>query len=107
MLMFMKSSTEGLRALLYLTAYCNDRVRAAQGDDEKELFQGYVDLMIPICKSLGSDLGFRVCETAIQVYGGYGYSRDYPVEQFMRDCKIASLYEGTNGIQALDLWDEN
>ena len=103
MLMFMKSSTEGLRALLYLTAYCVDRVRAAEEEDEKELFQGYVDLMIPICKSLGSDLGFRVCETAIQVYGGYGYSRDYPVEQFMRDCKIASLYEGTNGIQALDL----
>ena len=103
MLMFMKSSTEGLRALLYLTAYCVDRVRAAEEEEEKELFQGYVDLMIPICKSLGSDLGFRVCETAIQVYGGYGYSRDYPVEQFMRDCKIASLYEGTNGIQALDL----
>ncbi|MGO9373370.1 MAG: acyl-CoA dehydrogenase, partial [Syntrophobacteraceae bacterium] len=103
MLMFMKSSTEGLRALLYLTAYCVDRVRAAEGEEEKELFQGYVDLIIPICKSLGSDLGFRVCETAIQVYGGYGYSRDYPVEQFMRDCKIASIYEGTNGIQALDL----
>ena len=103
MLMFMKSSTEGLRALLYLTAYCIDRVRAAETEEEKELFQGYVDLMIPICKSVGSDLGFRVCETAIQVYGGYGYSRDYPVEQFMRDCKVASLYEGTNGIQALDL----
>ena len=103
MLMFMKSSTEGLRALLYLTAYCVDRVRTAEIEEEKELFQGYVDLMIPICKSVGSDLGFRVCETAIQVYGGYGYSSDYPVEQFMRDCKIASLYEGTNGIQALDL----
>jgi alkylation response protein AidB-like acyl-CoA dehydrogenase len=103
MLMSMKSSTEGLRALLYLTAYCIDRVRAAETEEEKDLFQGYVELMIPICKSVGSDLGFRVCETAIQVYGGYGYSRDYPVEQFMRDCKIASLYEGTNGIQALDL----
>ncbi len=103
MLMFMKSSTEGLRALLYLNAYCIDRVRASETEEEKELFQGYVDLMIPICKSVGSDLGFRVCETAIQVYGGYGYSRDYPVEQFMRDCKVASLYEGTNGIQALDL----
>ncbi len=103
MLMFMKSSTEGMRALLYLTAYCVDRVRIAETEEEKELFQGYVDLMIPICKSVGSDLGFRVCETAIQVYGGYGYIRDYPVEQLMRDCKIASLYEGTNGIQALDL----
>ncbi len=44
-----------------------------------------------------------MCETAIQVYGGYGFISDYPVEQFLRDCKIASLYEGTNGIQALDL----
>ncbi len=103
MLMFMKSSTEGLRALLYTTAYCADRVRSSENEEEKQLFQGYVDLLIPICKSVGSDLGFKVCETAIQVYGGYGYIQEYPVEQQMRDCKIASLYEGTNGIQALDL----
>jgi len=103
MLMSMKSSTEGIRALLYLVAYCIDRARVAETAEEKELFQGYVDLLIPVCKSVGSDLGFRVCETAIQVYGGYGYCSEYPVEQFMRDCKIASLYEGTNGIQALDL----
>ncbi len=103
MLMSMKCSTEGMRALLYLAGYCIDKVRVAETPEEKELFQGYVDLMIPVCKSVGSDLGFRVCETAIQVYGGYGYCSDYPVEQFMRDCKIASIYEGTNGIQALDL----
>ncbi|SFM51048.1 acyl-CoA dehydrogenase [Thermodesulforhabdus norvegica] len=103
MLMFMKSGTEGLRALMYLAAYCIDRAEVAQNDEERELFQGYVDLLIPICKSVGSDLGFRICETAIQVYGGYGYIKEYPVEQFLRDCKIASIYEGTNGIQALDL----
>jgi len=103
MLMFMKSSTEGMRALLYLAAYCIDRVRAAQSEEEKERFKGYVDLLIPICKSVGSDLGFRVCETAIQIYGGYGYITEFPVEQLLRDCKIASIYEGTNGIQALDL----
>ncbi len=103
MLMEMKSTVEGLRALMYLASYCIDRSRTASDEQERELFQGHVDLLIPICKSLGSDLGFRVCETAIQVYGGYGYSSEYPVEQFLRDCKIASLYEGTNGIQALDL----
>jgi alkylation response protein AidB-like acyl-CoA dehydrogenase len=103
MLMFMKSSTEGLRALLYFAAYCIDRVRVAETDEERELFEGYLDLLIPICKSVGSDLGFKVCETAVQVYGGYGYIQEYPVEQFLRDCKIASIYEGTNGIQALDL----
>jgi hypothetical protein len=103
MLMFMKSSTEGLRSMLYLTAYCIDRVETAANDEERELFQGHVDLLIPICKSVGSDLGFRVCETAVQIYGGYGFTQEYPVEQHLRDCKIASLYEGTNGIQALDL----
>lgn len=103
MLMFMKSSTEAMRAMLHLAAYCIDRERVAQTEEERELFQGHVDLLIPICKSVGSDLGFRVCETAIQVYGGYGFISEYPVEQFLRDCKIASLYEGTNGIQALDL----
>jgi alkylation response protein AidB-like acyl-CoA dehydrogenase len=103
MLMFMKSSTEGLRAMLYLAAYCLDRVRIAESDEERELYQGHLDLLIPICKSVGSDLGFRVCETAVQVYGGYGFTTEYPVEQMLRDCKIASIYEGTNGIQALDL----
>ncbi len=103
MLLFMKSSTEGMRAMLYMAAYCLDRVRAAESEEERELYQGHLDLLIPICKSVGSDLGFRVCETAIQVYGGYGFTTEYPVEQMLRDCKIASIYEGTNGIQALDL----
>ena len=103
MLMFMKASTEGIRGLLHLTAYCIDRTEVAETEEERELYQGYVDLLIPIVKSVGSDLGFRVCETAVQVYGGYGYTSEYPVEQFLRDCKIASIYEGTNGIQALDL----
>jgi hypothetical protein len=48
-------------------------------------------------------MGFRVCETAMQCYGGYGFCSDYPIEQYLRDTKILSLYEGTNGIQALDL----
>lgn len=103
MLMFMKSSTEGMRAMLYMAAYCLDRVRIAESPEERELYQGHLDLLIPICKSVGSDLGFRVCEVALQVYGGYGFTSEYPVEQMLRDCKIASIYEGTNGIQALDL----
>jgi hypothetical protein len=103
MLLFMKSSTEGMRAMLYMAAYCLDRVRVAESPEERELYQGHLDLLIPICKSVGSDLGFRVCETALQVYGGYGFTSEYPVEQMLRDCKIASIYEGSNGIQALDL----
>ncbi len=103
MLMFMKSTIEGIRALLYYAAYCMDRASIAETEEEREKFQGYVDILIPVCKAYGSDMGFRVCETAIQVYGGYGYCTDCPVEQYLRDCKIASIYEGTNGIQALDL----
>ena len=103
MLMFMKSFTEGLRALLYYVGFCEDMIRSTTSDEEKEKYQDFVDILIPVCKAYGSDMGFRVCETAIQVLGGYGYCQEYPVEQFLRDCKIASIYEGTNGIQALDL----
>ena len=103
MLLWMKAHVEGLRALMYWVAHCLDISEATEDEAEKEKNHGFVELLTPICKSWGSDIGFRVCELAIQVYGGYGYTSEYPVDQFMRDCKIASIYEGTNGIQALDL----
>jgi alkylation response protein AidB-like acyl-CoA dehydrogenase len=103
MLMSMKSLSEGLRALLYYAGFCHDMVRAAESDAERERYQDFLDILIPICKAYGSDVGFRACETAVQVHGGYGYCQEYQVEQHLRDCKIASIYEGTNGIQALDL----
>jgi hypothetical protein len=62
-----------------------------------------VELLTPIVKAYTTDQGFRICETAIQVYGGAGYTQDYPVEQYCRDSKIFSIYEGTNHIQAMDL----
>jgi hypothetical protein len=70
---------------------------------EKENMQNLVDFMTPIIKAYCSDMGFRVCETAIQCLGGYGFCKDYPLEQYLRDAKIMSLYEGTNGIQSMDL----
>lgn len=103
MLMWMKSMTEGIRSLLYYASYCEDRVKTAKSLEEASKYQGFLDILIPICKSYASDMGFRCTELAIQVHGGYGYCREYPVEQCMRDCKIASIYEGTNGVQALDL----
>jgi alkylation response protein AidB-like acyl-CoA dehydrogenase len=103
MLMWMKSVTEGMRALLYYAAYCEDRVHISSNEEETAKYQGFLDILIPICKAWSTDMGFRVTELAVQVHGGYGYCREYPVEQFMRDCKISSIYEGTNGIQALDL----
>ena len=103
MLTQMKAYVDGVRALLYYSGYCIDRERAASTPEEKERWMGLVELLTPICKAYGSDMGFRVCETAIQVHGGYGYCCEYMVEQFARDCKITSIYEGTNGIQAMDL----
>ncbi len=102
-LMWMKSVTEGIRSLLYYAHYCEDRVRTAKDPEEAAKYHGFLDILIPICKAWSSDMGFRVTEMAVQIHGGYGYCREYPVEQCLRDVKIASIYEGTNGIQALDL----
>ncbi|MBI5572195.1 MAG: acyl-CoA dehydrogenase [Desulfomonile tiedjei] len=103
MLLWMKSVTEGIRSLLYYCAYCVDRSRSALTTEEAALWLGFVDLLIPVCKAWSTDMGFKVTELAVQIHGGYGYCREYPVEQFLRDIKITSIYEGTNGIQALDL----
>jgi alkylation response protein AidB-like acyl-CoA dehydrogenase len=101
-LLWMKAHVEGIRALNYFTAYCMDMAKAMP-DKEKENWQGFVELLTPVCKAYSSDKAMEVCSKAIDVYGGYGYCQEYPVEQYMRDCKIACIYEGTNGIQALDL----
>jgi hypothetical protein len=105
MLLDMKSRVEGIRALIVKLARHEDSVQQYRGkDDAKAAYhQGQVDLLVPLVKAYGSDQAFRVCETAIQTYGGAGYTRDYPVEQYCRDAKIFSVYEGTNHIQAMDL----
>lgn len=102
-LLWMKSYIEGIRALNYYTALCIDRRNAETDNDLKSAAGALVEFLTPVCKAYSSDMSWDICEQAIQVYGGYGYCGDYPVEQFARDSKIASLYEGTNGIQAIDL----
>ena len=103
MLLWMKAQVEGMRALLYYGAYLVDKEEVLEDGDEKDRCTGILEVLTPICKAYCSDIAFRVTEVAMQVYGGYGYCAEYPIEQFMRDVKIASLYEGTNGIQSLDL----
>ena len=103
MLMRQKAYSEGMRAMMLFVAYCVDRVHAAEDDRTRDKYQGFVEIMTPICKAYCSDMGFRVAEWALQCHGGYGYIAEYPAEQYLRDVKIASLYEGTNGIQAMDL----
>ncbi len=103
MLISMKSSVEGMRSLLYYAGYLSDQIAVADDEAEKTRLQGMVDLLIPICKGYVTDKAFEVCSTGVQVYGGYGYIREYPQEQLLRDCRITMIYEGTNGIQAMDL----
>jgi hypothetical protein len=103
MLMTMKAYAEGLRALIYRSAYYADLAEVATDPQEKEYCVNMIDLLIPIVKAYSTDMAFRLTEWAIQVHGGYGYCGEYPVEQLCRDVKITSIYEGTNGIQAMDL----
>ncbi len=93
---------QAMRALLMQTSYYIDMSRVTKGE-EQERYASYVEVLTPICKAWASDWGFRVTEMCLQVFGGYGYTQEYPAEQYLRDAKIASIYEGTNGIQALDL----
>lgn len=102
MLLWMKSQVEAMRMLTLLAAYSADMSRVEKGDTAKEA-GALLDFLIPLCKAGNSDLAWLVTSEAIQVYGGYGYCSEYPVEQLARDCKILSLYEGTNGIQSIDL----
>ncbi len=103
MLLNMKAYVDGMRSFVYYTALCFDRAAGADTEEEKQKYHGMVELLTPIIKSYCSDRGFDICVQAIQVYGGYGFTKEYPVEQLTRDCKITSIYEGTNGIQAMDL----
>ncbi|MFH1434572.1 MAG: acyl-CoA dehydrogenase [Pseudomonadota bacterium] len=103
MLLWMKAHVEGIRAMNYFVACCQDRSEIAGNDDEKQKWLGFVELLTPVLKAYCSDKAVEICSMGIDVYGGYGYCQDYPMEQYLRDAKIACLYEGTNGIQALDL----
>ena len=102
-LLWMKAHVEGMRSLCSFTAYAFDMSKIVEAEEEKAKYVGLTDLLTPIVKAYCSDKGVLICSMAMDVYGGYGYCSEYPVEQYMRDAKIAPIYEGTNGIQALDL----
>lgn len=87
----------GLRGLMLYAAHLFD-LEKKEGEEVKSI----IDFLIPICKGFGTDEGMQMCLESIQVHGGYGYCTEYGVEQLARDVKIATIYEGTNGIQAID-----
>jgi len=103
MLLEMKSHVEGMRSFTYYTANCFDKAVIGKTQDERDKNKMLSELLTPVLKTYNSQKGFEMCVKSMQVYGGAGYTKDYPVEQLTRDCKIASIYEGTDGIQAMDL----
>ena len=102
MLLWQKSVVEGLRALMLRVALYADLSKHGPAEDRAK-YNNFLELLTPICKAYGSEMGFRVTDYAMLCLGGYGYCREYGIEQHMRDVKIASIYEGTNGVQAMDL----
>ena len=103
MLLAQKTYVEGGLALCLEGAMLVDRKKYAASEDERALSAGLLDLLTPIIKSWPSQFCLEANSLAIQVHGGYGYTREYPVEQFYRDNRLNPIHEGTHGIQGLDL----
>ncbi|MGH3329029.1 MAG: acyl-CoA dehydrogenase [Streptomycetales bacterium] len=104
-LMLQKCYAEGLRALVLYTATLQDAIFAAEARGEADEATARVnDLMLPIVKGYGSEKSYELLSQSLQVLGGSGYLQDYPIEQYLRDSKIDTLYEGTTGIQSMDLF---
>ena len=102
-LMTMRAYNEGCRALAGWVARALDLMEHAEDAQERQRAEDFTALMTPIVKALFTDLGFEATSMGMQVYGGHGYIRDHGMEQYVRDARIAMIYEGTNGVQALDL----
>jgi hypothetical protein len=101
MLIEQKAHAEGLRALFVYTAWVLDQARLHPEDEHRARLG---DLLLPLVKGYSSEKAYELLAQSLQVYGGSGYTKDYPIEQYIRDAKIDTLYEGTTGIQGLDLF---
>jgi alkylation response protein AidB-like acyl-CoA dehydrogenase len=104
-LMDQKAHVEGMRALVYYTASIQDEIALAEasGEEHEDLIR-LNDLLLPMVKGYGSEKSYELLAQSLQIFGGSGYCRDYPIEQYIRDAKIDTLYEGTTGIQGMDLF---
>jgi len=103
MLMEAKALTEGLRALMLWGGLQVDLSHHAESEEERQRADDLVSLLTPVIKGYGTDKGFEVAVNCQQVYGGHGYIREWGMEQYVRDARIAQIYEGANGVQAMDL----
>jgi alkylation response protein AidB-like acyl-CoA dehydrogenase len=103
MLLTMRAYIEGCRALSGWVAREIDILQRSTDEDAKLIADDFTALLTPVVKALFTDLGFEISSTALQCYGGHGYIRDHGMEQYVRDARISMIYEGANGVQALDL----
>ncbi|WP_416758539.1 acyl-CoA dehydrogenase C-terminal domain-containing protein [Pseudomonas sp. BNK-6] len=103
MLLTMKAFNEGNRALAYFTAQLLDVAHLSADPAQRQDAENLLAFLTPICKAFMTETGLEVTNHGMQVFGGHGYIREWGMEQLVRDCRIALIYEGTNGIQALDL----
>jgi hypothetical protein len=105
MLMMQKSYAEGMRALVLYTASYQDAVQVAKATGRADDLAVRVnDLLLPVVKGVGSERAYEMLTLSLQTFGGSGFIQDFPVEQYIRDAKIDSLYEGTTAIQGMDLF---
>jgi hypothetical protein len=105
MLMRQKAWAEGMRALVLYTASVQDQVElSAHSGQADDLAVRLNDLLLPIVKGYGSEKSYELLATSLQIFGGSGFTQDYPIEQYIRDAKIDTLYEGTTTIQGMDLF---
>jgi len=103
MLLTMKSLTEGARALAYWVGMQEDISHKHPDEQTRQEAKDLVEILTPIIKAYQTDIGFDVTNIGVQIYGGHGFIAEHGMEQYVRDARITQLYEGTNGIQALDL----
>ncbi|HMT41131.1 acyl-CoA dehydrogenase C-terminal domain-containing protein [Sphingorhabdus sp.] len=103
MLMDSKAFTEGMRALCLNGALLADIIHNGQTEEERTVADDLLSLLTPVIKGYGTDKGYEVATNAQQVYGGHGYVGEWGMEQYVRDARITMIYEGANGVQAMDL----
>jgi alkylation response protein AidB-like acyl-CoA dehydrogenase len=102
-LLWMKSYVDGMRSFFYYMTVLSTKGKICENAADRERHEDLYSMLTPVVKDYMADRGHEICIQAIQIFGGAGYTKDYLVEQYARDCKITSIYEGTSGIQALDM----
>ena len=99
----MKARVEAIRALLYGACFIEDKMHVTEDADERQELDDLFQILTPMCKGWACETGLDIARAGMQILGGVGFTKDYPMEQYYRDLRISAIYEGTTGIQALDL----